>query len=127
MVKRLTWIEHEGKEILLLDAEGAGRDEQLAAIDDYVKAVKGRPAGSVLLLMKGSNIEFHPEVLTRAKAAFNDHRERVRKSAVVGMHGVLKMAVQGYREAGEIMGRDMQDKAKPFDKEEDALDWLTQD
>jgi hypothetical protein len=124
-LKRLTWIEHQGKEVLCLDAQGADRDEQLALIEDYVKAVKGRPEGSVRLLIKGGEIHFHPEVMTRGKAAFNEHRDRIRRSAAVGMTGVLKMAVQGYREAGRIMGRDMDDKARPFDSEDEALAWLS--
>lgn len=127
MDKRITWIDHKGKEILCLDADCADRAEQLTAIEDYVKAVKGRPEGSVRLLMKGHNIEFHPEVLTRGKAAFNEQRDRIKRSAAVGMSGMLKIAVQGYREAGRIMGRDMDDKGRPFDDEGKAMDWLAED
>jgi hypothetical protein len=124
MVKRLAWLEHAGQEILQLDVEGAGREEQLAALEDYAKAVKNRPPNSVLLLLKGGNIDFYPEVLTRARAVFNAHADRVRRSAVVGADGILKVAVQGYRQAAELMGRDMAEKARFFDLEAEALAWL---
>jgi hypothetical protein len=126
MQQRVTWIEHQGKEILRFNAQGAGRPEQLAMLEDYAKALKGRAERSVRLLFQGGEIEFHPDVLTKGKAVFNDLEDRIQRSAVIGMTGVLKMSVQGYREAARLMGRDMDDKAKPFDSEAEALDWLVQ-
>jgi hypothetical protein len=126
MQQRVIWIEHQGKEILRFNAQGADRPEQLAMLEDYAKALKGRPERSVLLLFEGGDIEFHPDVLTKGKAIFNELESRIQRSAVIGMTGVLKMAVQGYRESARLMGRDMDDKAKPFDNEAKALDWLVQ-
>lgn len=127
MEKRVTWFEHKGKEILRFNAKDAGRAEQLALLEDYAKALKSRPPKSVRLLFEGGEIDFHPELLTKGKAVFNELEDRIRRSAVIGMVGVLKMAVLGYREAGKMLGRDMEDKAKPFDSEAAALDWLVQD
>lgn len=127
MEKRLTWTEHNGKEILRFNAKDSNRVEQLALLDDYARALKNRPPHSVLLLLEGGRIEFHPEVITRGKALFNELEDRIARSAVIGMEGVLKMAVQGYRQSARLMGRNMDDKAKPFDSEQAALDWLAKD
>ncbi len=126
MEKRVTWIEHQGKEILHFNAKDAGRAEQLALLEDYARALKSRPAHSVLLLFEGGEIEFHPELLTKGKGVFNDLEDRIKRSAVVGMVGVLKMAVMGYREMASMMGRDMGEKARPFDDKAAALDWLAE-
>lgn len=126
MEKRVTWFEHKGKEILRFNAKDASRPEQLALLEDYARALKSRPAQSVRLLFEGGEIEFHPELLTKGKAVFNELEDRIKRSAVIGMVGVLKMAVLGYREMGSLMGRDMGDKARPFDSEAEALDWLVE-
>lgn len=127
MDKRVTWIEHQGKEILRFNAKDANRAEQVTLLEDYAKALKSRPKHSVRLLFEGGQIDFHPELITRGKSVFNELEDRIKRSAVIGMSGVLKMAVKGYREMAQMMGRNMDDKAKPFDSEAQALDWLVQD
>lgn len=126
MEKRVTWIDHKGAEILRFNANEATRAEQLTLLEDYAKALKSRPAGSVRLLFVGGEIEFHPELITKGKATFNELEDRILRSATVGLSGVLKMAVKTYREAASLLGREMVDKAVPFDSEEQALDWLVQ-
>jgi hypothetical protein len=126
MDKRVTWIEHKGVEILRFNAAEASRNEQLTLLEDYAKALKSRPAQSVRLLFVGGEIEFHPELLTKGKAVFNELEDRILRSATIGLSGVLKMAVKTYREAASLMGREMADKAVPFDDEKSALDWLVQ-
>jgi hypothetical protein len=126
MEKRVTWIEHKGKEILRFNAADAGRSEQLSLLEDYAKALKSRPPKSVRMLFVGGEIEFHPELITKGKSVFSELEDRILRSATIGLQGVLKMAVKTYREAANLMGRDMTDKAMPFDDEAQALDWLAQ-
>jgi hypothetical protein len=126
MEKRVTWIDHKGSEILRFNAGGATRNEQLALLEDYAKALKSRPGASVRLLFIGGEIEFHPELITKGKSVFNELEDRILRSATVGLSGVLKMAVKTYREAASLLGREMVDKAVPFDSEEAAMDWLVQ-
>lgn len=127
MEKRVIWIEHQGQEILRINAKDANRSEQVALLEDYARALKSRPPRSVNLLFEGGELEFHPELFTKGKAVFNEMEGRIRRSAVIGMVGVLKMAVKTYREAANILGRDMQDKGRTFDTEEQARDWLVAD
>lgn len=127
MEKRVIWIEHRGQEILRINAKDANRNEQVALLEDYAKALKSRPPKSVNMLFEGGELDFHPELFTRGKAVFNELEDRIRRSAVIGMVGVLKMAVQTYRDAASLMGRDMQDKARAFDDEAKAKDWLVED
>jgi hypothetical protein len=126
MEKRVTWIEHKGVEVLRVNAAEASRTEQIGLLEDYGKAMKSRQPKSVRMLFVGGEIEFHPELITKGKAVFNELEDRVLRSATVGLSGVLKMAVKTYREAASLMGREMTDKAVPYDDENAALDWLIQ-
>lgn len=125
MSKRVQWVQHRGQRIFLVDIRSANRDEQLEALQAYSSHLKAEPDNSVRLLVLAGEFDFHPDVITKAKAHLLDGQPKVVRSALVGVDGILKIAIEGFITMARFLGMPMnQDRGRHFDNEEEAKEWL---
>jgi hypothetical protein len=121
----MQWIQHQGKRIFQIDVRSASRDEQLELLREYSKVLSQEPDGSVLLLVLAGDFDFHPDVVTKAKAHLLEGQPKVVRSALVGVDGILKVAIDGFIAMARFLGMSMnQDRGRHFETAEEAMDWL---
>jgi len=120
-VERTRFIEHAGKQILLLDYTGLGSDlaELLAEIEKTKRVIAVQPPGSVLALTDARGSRITPTNV-RAMKGLVDHNEPfVRWSAVVvGLTGVY---LAGFR---AIQALSRRRNFLSFGDPDDAKEWL---
>lgn len=126
MDKIVTWKEQQGRPYLCVDLRNLSRDGQLQALSDYVKALEGHADQSVAVLVLASEFEFHPEVITKARGIMLQHQAKVKRSALVNMGGILKIAFEGYYEVAKLLGLVLNEHGRHFKTEAEALAWLLQ-
>jgi hypothetical protein len=125
MSKRVQWIQYKGKRLFQVDIRSANRDEQLEALASYSALLKSEPDASVRLLVLAGEFDFHPDVITKAKAHLLDGQPKVLRSALVGVDGILKVAIEGFIAMARLLGMAMnQDRGRHFENEDEAKDWL---
>ena len=90
-------------------------------------ALEGKPENSTRVLVQASDFEFHPDVITKARSSMMQQQGKVRRSALVNMGGILKVAFEGYYEVAKILGLVLTEHGKHFKTEEEALAWLLKD
>jgi hypothetical protein len=121
----MQWIQHQGKRIFQIDVRSASRDEQLELLREYSKVLSQEPDGSVLLLVLAGDFDFHPDVVTKAKAHLLEGQPKVVRSALVGVDGILKVAIDGFIAMARFLGMSMnQDRGRHFETAGEAMDWL---
>jgi hypothetical protein len=124
-MNRVQWISHKGRRILLVDTRSISRDEQLAAAEDYSKLLGPEPDGSALVLVLAGTFDFHADMVAKVKAHLLQNQPKVRRSALVGVGGILKIAFESFFAMARFLGMTMnEDRGKHFDNEEEAKDWL---
>ncbi|MFB6203459.1 MAG: hypothetical protein ABEK01_03115 [Candidatus Nanohaloarchaea archaeon] len=114
-------IEHRGKEIHRLDLSGASpekMDEVREAADEMEESVRSEPEDSVLALTVVEDASYDSEMLGRIKELADNDRPYVKRSAVVGVEGLRKVALQG------VIRYSGREDFEIFDTEEEAKDWL---
>jgi hypothetical protein len=127
MTNRTQWIQHKGKRIFQVDARSAGHDEQLETLREYAKALSLEPDASVRLLVLAGDFDFHPDVVAKSKTFLLEGQPKVIRSALVGVDGILKIAIEGFITMARFLGMSMnQDRGRHFETEEEAKDWLVQ-
>ena len=125
MKQRTQWIQHKGKRIFLVDVRSADREEQLALLKEYSSILVKEPDASVRLLVLAGSLDFHPDVITKAKSYLLEGQPKVIRSALVGVDGIFKVAIEGFVTLARFLGMTMtQDRGKHFDTEDEAKDWL---
>jgi hypothetical protein len=121
----MQWIEHKGKRIFQLDVRSASRDEQLEMLREYSAVLSKEPDASVRLLVLAGHFDFHPDVVTKAKTYLLEGQPKIIRSALVGVDGILKVAIDGFIAMARFLGMSMnQDRGRHFESEEEAKDWL---
>lgn len=126
MNKRLQWTSHRGQKVLQIDLRNFGREEQLETAEAYAKLLGAEPEGSVrILVMGGGGFEFHPDLLPKVKAQLLQVQSKVKRSALVGFDGILKVAIDGFFTLARFLGMTVNDdRGRHFDREDEALEWL---
>jgi hypothetical protein len=117
-VERVTFIGFRGRSILIEDFSGLRPgDEFRAALDDAAAVIRSQPPGSVLALMDATHSTFNAEAIGMLKAFTEENAPFVRAAAVVGVAGLLGVAMLAVaRFSGRTVGR--------FPDRPSALDWL---
>jgi len=117
-VDRVRWIEKEGIRILLEDFSHLEPNEhfldQLAVAKNIIHSQK---ENSVLALFDATGSRFNNEVLDEMKSFVNSNTPYIKAAAVVGIQGLLKIALQAIT---RFSGRSF----KVCSSREEALDWL---
>jgi len=116
------WITHKGKRVFVCDYSGFKHDlEALKAENAAVQAELTRePPGSVLELVDIRDTVGSREAVALIKASATKTKPYIRKSAVLGIAGVLKVLAQA---VSRVSGLGL----TLFDSEDAAKDWLAAD
>ena len=120
MQDRIRFIDHQGKEILLVDLSNcpANEVEEIArAVPDYTTV---RPRGSVLVLTDFTGAAFDRDAVRAIKETAVFDKPFVKKSALVGTED---LPVSFYDELKTFSRREL----LPFKTREEALAWLVAD
>ena len=125
MSKRIQWISYKGHKIFQVDVRSISREEQIETAQAYAELLDKEPDGSVRVLVLAGAFEFHPDVISKVKAYLLQVQPKVKRSALVGVDGILRVAFEGFFTLARFLGMTMSDeRGKPFDKEEEAKEWL---
>jgi hypothetical protein len=120
MEDRIRFIEHQGKQILLVDLShcSASEVEKMARlVPSYVTS---EPRASVLLLADFTGAEFDRIAIDRLKEGAVFDRPHLKRSAWVGIESLPKVF---YEHIKSFSRREL----PSFKTREEAMDWLVQD
>jgi hypothetical protein len=117
---RVRFITHKGKQVLLVDYTNCTRQTLLDILHERARMVMEQPKGSVLLLVDVTGVETSKEVTEEVKKIAVQERDRVKRSATVGMESVPKVYFDAVK---NFAGREY----TAFPTREAALDWLVSD
>lgn len=125
MSKRIQWIQHKGQRLFQVDVRSIDRDEQLETAQAFAELLSKEPDGSVRVLVLAGDFDFHADVVSKVKAYLLQVQPKVKRSALVGVDGILRIAFDGFFTLARFLGMTMnEDRGRHFDKEEEAKDWL---
>ena len=117
MDDRIRFIEHKGKQVLLVDLSHCKRVE-LERMAGYVpNYVTQQPRGSVLLLADFTGAEFSRDAMMRLKEATVFDRPHLKKSAWVGAESIPHVFYENIKSFS-------QRELPTFKTRAEALDWL---
>jgi hypothetical protein len=117
MDERIRFIEHQGKQILLLDYSNATAVEILLLLEQ-VRAIVGRRArGSVVTLADFTGAEIDHDVAMKIKEVLTLDRPYVKKTAWVGTEGIPHAVMENFHTFS-------QREIVTFKTREEAMDWL---
>ena len=120
MEDRIRFIEHQGRQILLVDLShcSAGEVEKISRlVPSYVTS---EPRGSVLLLADFTGAEFDRSAIDRLKQGAVFDRPYLRRSAWVGIESLPKVF---YEHIKSFSRREL----PTFKTREEAMEWLVQE
>lgn len=115
-------IDHEGEEIHKLDLRDDGpsnQEEVIAAINDMKDGVTSQPEDSVLALTLVENTGYNEDILEALKKETDANEPHVKKTAIVGISGLQKVALQAVK---KFTGREFEQ----FEEVERAKDYLVE-
>lgn len=117
MSDRLRFIEHAGKQILLLDFTNCPHNEMLSLMKEIQAAIEEQPRDSVRVLADFHGAQFDKEIITRMKEVLVLDRPFVKHSVWVGTETLPHVF---YENLKHFSRRDF----PLFSTREEALDWL---
>jgi hypothetical protein len=120
MEKRVRFLEHRGKQILLVDLSHLKAAEILELLPDIQEIVTSEPRNSVLSLGDYTDTEVRREVADQIKKTLVFDRPHVKKSALVGTDHVPHVFLEAFHTFAQ---RDF----GLFQTREEAMDWLVAD
>ena len=116
-MKRVKFIIHKWRQILLLDISHCSSDEVIKTIDEAIGAIRSQPESSLLILTDVTSAGYDLEVIEKLKEFTGGNKPYVRASAVVGLDGLQKVV---YNAVALFSKRTL----PVFDDIEKAKDWL---
>jgi hypothetical protein len=120
MPDRLRFIEHSGKQVLLIDLSECGSEEILRLLTEIQEIVSDQPRGSVLILADFHGAHIDKAVATRIKEVLVLDRPFVKRAAWVGTENLPAVFYENFKTFSQ---RDF----PKFPTREEALDWLVKD
>jgi hypothetical protein len=117
MEDRISFIEHKGKQILLVDLSHCTPAEVAKMALLVPSYVTSEPRGSVLLLADFTGAEFDRIAIDRMKESAVFDRPHLKRSAWVGIEKLPKVF---YEHIKNFSQRDL----PAFETREQAMDWL---
>ena len=120
MGEELRFIEHSGKQVLLIDFTGGTHDEILALLAEIQATIEEQPRGSVLTLADFHGAQIDKAVAARIKEVLVFDRPYVKRSAWVGTENLPKVFYENFK---HFSHRDF----PVFSSREEALDWLVRE
>jgi len=117
-VERVTFIEFRGRSILIEDFSGLRPgDDFRATMDDAATVIRSQPPKSVLALVDATHATFNAEAIGILKAFTAENAPFVRAAAVVGVGGLLGVAMLAVAKLSRRTFARFPDRPS-------ALDWL---
>jgi hypothetical protein len=120
MDDRIHFIEHKGKQILLLDYSHAGATEMQLLLLSVQAIVAKQKRDSVLILADMEGAEIDHAVAMKIKEVLTLDRPFVKKSAWVGAEHIPHAFMENFHTFS-------QREIVTFKTREEALDWLVED
>ncbi len=115
---RISFVKHNGKDILVVDISGIREvEESIAILQSATRLVKTQASGSLLMLTNVSGTHYDRTGADAIKTYSRENTPFVKASAVVGVSGIKRLVLNTIV---KITGR----KIMPFDDVEAAKNWL---
>lgn len=94
-MKRISFIEHNNRQILFVNFAGVEMEDMTAVIDEAKEVIAAQPAKSVFCLTDVTGAGFSKEVIKHLKAYVAHNKPYIWRSAVVGVEGIIGVIFQG--------------------------------
>jgi len=117
MEDRLRFVQHKGKNILLIDVGKANKQEIMDLLARIQDVVTEQPRNSVLTLADFTESQIDKEVATRIKELLVFDRPFVKRSAWVGTKDLPRVFYENFKSFSQ---RDF----PAFNTREEAMEWL---
>jgi|SRR5271166_3806164 len=117
MDDRVRFIEHQGKQILLIDFTRCDPKQILSIVDLVQQEIAEQPRDSVLTLADFTGAQIDKDAAERIKKALAMDRPYVKRSAWVGTESLPKVFYENFKNFSQ---RDF----PTFATREEAMDWL---
>ena len=118
-MSRVSYIYHQGRQILFLDFANCSVDEALGIINEAGPLISEQKEKSVLTLTDVTGARYNHDVTHAMKEFAKGNTPFVKASAVVGLDGMKKII---YNVIIKVSGRNI----SVFDDIEHAKDWLVE-
>jgi len=119
-MERSRFIQHNGREIYILDCSDCKPDDVVVIIDECARQVRRRPKQSVRTLTIAGGGRFDNNVLQKLKELTQGNAPYVEKAAVVGITGLYKVVMNTVKLFSKR-------EFHLFDTVEEAMDFLAAD
>ncbi len=116
-MNRVSYIYHQGRQILFLDFTDCSVDEALGIIQEAGPIIREQHENSVLTLTDVTGARYNQEVTQAMKEFAKGNKPFVKAGAVVGLDGMKKII---YNVIAKVSGRNL----STFDNIEEAKEWL---
>jgi hypothetical protein len=120
LTHHIHFINHQGKQVLLLDVSNCSADEVEKIFRAVPELVTSRPRNSVLILSDFTGASFDPEAIRVMQETAVFDRPFVKKSAWTGTESLPKVFAE---KVTSFSRRDF----PIFESRKEALEWLTKD
>jgi len=120
MDDRIRFIEHRGKQILLINFSGCTPQQILAVVAEVQDQIAEQPRDSVLTLADFTSAQVDKAVAMRIKEALVFDRPYVKRSAWVGTERLPKVLYENFKSFSQ---RDF----PTFKTREEAMEWLVKE
>lgn len=117
MDERVSFVTHQGHQIMLIDASGCTSKELILLLEEVRLTIPLHPPHSLLTLVDVTGAHFDREVATRVKEVLVFDRPFVKRSAWVGTQSLPHVYYENFKSFSK---RDI----PPFNTREEAMDWL---
>ncbi len=117
-MERIRFVQHKGKSVLIEDFSNLGPGEEFrSSLDAARKIIRSQPQGSVLALFDATGMKFNNEMVSEVKAFVKGNTPYIRAAAVVGVAGLLHVALTAI---SRFSGRPF----NTFSDRRTAMEWL---
>jgi hypothetical protein len=115
--EKVRFIEHKGKQIILIDMANCVENDVLAIIEAAKKIIRAQPEKSVLTITDVTHTRYNAAVVMAMQQYTRENKRFVKAAAVIGVNAIKKIIFNKILEFSE---RDM----KAFEDANKAKDWL---
>ncbi len=117
-MKRIGYVQHKGRRILIEDFSGLRPGRELeATLEEAKTIVQSRPPKSAVVLVDVTGMRFDKDTLDMMKELAASNEPYVKASTLVGVGGLLQVGLLA-------VSRFSERNFKTFSAREEALDWL---
>ena len=117
-MRRVQFISHRGKRVLLIDHSRSTPEEMVRTMDEVETVIAAEPADSLLTLSDFTGTAFDKTSADRMKVVAAKDRPHVHRAALVGAENIPEVY---YHNLESFSARHF----PKFKTREEALDWLT--